>query len=193
MIRIYDDMTQISEAEIQRLLPLVTEQRAVEALKFRHLFGQFCCLKSYIILREMLEELGLSHPFVFRENEYGKPFLRDYPDIHFNLSHCKNGIAVAVSDAPVGIDIESCREVDESLVRYTMSEEECRVIFGSDDPGRVFTEYWTKKEAVFKLRGTGITKGLHELLEGDELVETFVNTEKRYAYSIASYSPNFTR
>ena len=156
-------------------------------MRYKHLFGQFACLKSYVMLRELLEERGLSHPFVFEMNEHGKPFLRDYPEVHFNISHCKNGIAVAVSDAPIGIDIESYRKVSESLVRYTMNEEECRIIHESDDPVRTFTEYWTKKEAVFKLRGTGITHDLHGLLSGDEVVETFVNTDKRYAYSIACY------
>mgnify|MGYP002857499087 CR=1 FL=1 len=180
-----DDMGKITEEEITRLLPLVSDQRREEALRYKHLFGQFACLKSYVMLREMLERQGLVHPFRFGHNEHGKPYLIDHPEVHFNLSHCKNGIAVAVSDAPVGIDIECFRQVSDSLVRYTMNEEERRVIHESDDPTRVFAEYWTKKEAVFKLRGTGITKGLHTLLEGDERVETFVNTEKRYAYSIA--------
>ena len=193
MIAIFDDMSQITPEEIQRLLPLVSDDRREEAMAYKHLFGQFACLKSYVMLREMLESLGLSHPFIITKNEHGKPFLKDYPDVHFNLSHCKNGIIVAVSDEPIGVDIESYREVSDSLIRYTMNDEEQHIIAKSDDSVRTFTEYWTKKEAVFKLRGTGITKGLHELLNGNELVETFVNTEKRYAYSIASYSPNFTR
>ena len=185
-ITIFDDMDQITEAEIQKLLPLVSDERREEALRYKHLFGQFACLKSYVMLRELLEAMGCPHPFRFEHNEHGKPFLADHPDIHFNLSHCKNGIAVAVSDAPIGIDIESYREPSDSLLRYTMNEEEHRIIMESDDPVRTFTEYWTKKEAVFKLRGTGITKGLHELLEGDEVVETHINPEKRYAYSIAT-------
>lgn len=179
-------MGQITEEEIRRLLPLVSDERREEALQYKHLFGQFACLKSHVMLREMLESMGLSHPFLFGKNEHGKPYLIDYPEVYFNLSHCKNGIIVAVSDQPIGVDIESYREVSDSLIRYTMNEEERRIITESDDPVCTFTEYWTKKEAVFKLRGTGITKGLHELLDGDELVETFVNTEKRYAYSIAT-------
>lgn len=185
-ISVFDDMTIISEEEIQRLLPMVSDERRIEALRYKHLFGQFACLKSYVMLREMLESKGLSHPFRFGHNEHGKPFLIDYPDVHFNLSHCKNGVAVAVSDQPVGIDIESFHDASESLVRYTMNEEEQRIIRESDDPARVFTEYWTKKEAVFKLRGTGITHDLHGLLLGDEEVETHVNLEKQYAYSIAT-------
>ena len=185
-IKIFDDMDQITEEEILRLLPLVSEERREEALRFKHLFGQFACLKSYVILREMLEALGLSHPFRFERNEHGKPFLADYPEIYFNLSHCKNGIAVAVSDEPVGIDIESYRNPSDSLLRYTMNEEELRMIIESEYPIRTFTEFWTKKEAVFKLRGTGITHDLHDLLKGDEQVETQVNPEKQYVYSVAT-------
>ena len=184
-------MGQITEEEIRRLLPLVSDERREEALQYKHLFGQFACPKSYVMLRELLEQQGLTHPFRFERNEHGKPFLAGHPEIHFNLSHCKNGIAVAVSDQPVGIDIESYREASDSLLRYTMNEEERRIIEESNNPVRTFTEYWTKKEAVFKLRGTGITKGLHELLNGNEHVETFVNTEKRYAYSIATLTVTF--
>ena len=189
MIEIYDDMAQITEEEILHLLPLVSDERREEALKYKHLFGQFACLKSYVMLRELLEQQGLTHPFRFGYNEHGKPFLKDYPKVHFNLSHCKNGIAVVVCDQPVGIDIESYRQASDSLLKYTMNEEEQRIIHESDDPIRTFTEYWTKKEAVFKLRGTGITKGLHDLLNGNELVETFVHTEKRYVYSVAFTHP----
>ena len=184
-VRIFDDMDVVSEEAIAELLPLVSDERREEALKYKHLFGQFACLKSYVMLRELLEQKGLSHPFLFVKNEHGKPFLKDHPEIHFNISHCKNGIAVAVSDQPIGIDIESYRNVSDSLIRYTMNDEERHIIETSDDPIRTFTEYWTKKEAVFKLRGTGITHNLHNLLDGDEQVETHINSEKQYAYSVA--------
>lgn len=185
VIDIFDDMAQVTEEEIQRLLPLVSDERRAEALRYKHLFGQYACLKSYVMLRNLLEQQGLSHPFLFDHNEHGKPFLKDHPEVHFNLSHCKNGIAVAVSNQPVGIDIESYHLAGDGLLRYTMNEEEQRIINESDDPVRTFTEYWTKKEAVFKLRGTGITRDLHGLLQGDEVVETLVNPEKQYAYSVA--------
>lgn len=185
-IKIFDDMDLVSEEAIAELLPLVSDQRREEALRYKHLFGQFACLKSYVMLRELLERQGLSHPFNFAYNEHGKPYLQDHPEVHFNLSHCKNGILVAVSDQSIGVDIESYRNISDSLIRYTMNEEEQRIINESDDPIRTFTEYWTKKEAVFKLRGTGITHDLHGLLQGEEQVETQVNPEKQYAYSIAT-------
>ena len=186
-IRVFDDMDQMTLEKVRDLLPMVSEQRREESLRYKHLFGQFTCLQSYVMLRQMLEELGLTHPFVFEGNEHGKPFLKGYPDIHFNISHCKSGIAVVVADHPVGIDIESYRKASESLLRHTMNEEEQHIISESGDPIRCFTEYWTKKEAVFKLHGTGILRHqLHQLLQGDALVNTWVNVGKRYAYSVAT-------
>ena len=183
---IFDDMDPITEGAIQALLPLVSDARREEALRFHYCFGQFACLKSYVMLRELLERQGLTHPFAIERNEHGKPFLVGHPELHFNLSHCKNGIAVVVADQPVGIDIESYRRVGDSLLRYAMNEEERRLIQTSDDPVRTFTEYWTKKEAVFKLHGTGILRQrLHTLLDGPEQVVTYVNPEKRYVYSVA--------
>ena len=73
MIRIFDEMDHITPEEIQRLLPMVSSQRRDQAMSFKHLFGQFSCLQSYVMLREMLEDLGLSHPFLFETNEHGKP------------------------------------------------------------------------------------------------------------------------
>jgi len=185
MVSIFDDMSQVTETEVQRMLPLVDDQRRNEALRYKHLFGQFACLKSWLMLKELLKPLGIKD-LKMDYNEHGKPYLTHHPEVHFNLSHCKNGIAVVVCDQPVGIDIESYRQVSDSLLKYTMNEEELRIIHESDDPIRTFTEYWTKKEAVFKLRGTGITHDLHGLLQGDEQVETFVNPEKQYAFSVAT-------
>lgn len=185
MVTIFDDMSQVTEAEVQRMLPLVDGQRRKEALRYKHLFGQFACLRSWLMLQELLKPLGIND-LDFDFNEHGKPFLKHHPDIHFNLSHCKNGIAVVVDFAPVGIDIESFRKDNLSLVRKTMSPTEAEWIYASSEPVEVFTQYWTKKEAVVKLRGTGIIDDLHHVLDGKGYrLETHLNREKRYAWSVA--------
>ena len=190
MVSIFDDMIQVTEAEVQRMLPLVDARRREEALRYRHLFGQFACLKSWLMLYEMLKPLGITD-LEMGFNEHGKPFLKHYPDIHFNLSHCKNGIAVAVDFAPVGIDIESFRKDNISLVRKTMNPAEAEWIRTSSDPIETFTQFWTKKEAVVKLRGTGIIDDLHHVLDGEGYrLETHVNREKRYAWSVAYQKKN---
>lgn len=188
MISIFDDMTQVTEAEVQRMLPLVDEQRRNEALRYKHVFGQFACLKSWLMLKELLTPLGIND-LKMDFNKHGKPFLAHHPEVHFNLSHCKNGIAVVVDSSPVGIDIESFRHSNLALIEKTMNPAEVEQIFTSDAPVEVFTQYWTKKEAVLKLRGTGIVNDLHHVLDGKGYrLETYVNREKSYAYSIAYHT-----
>ena len=185
MVSIFNDMAQVTDAEVQRMLPLVDEQRRNEALRYKHLFGQFACLKSWLMLEELLKPLGIKN-LQMNYNEHGKPFLTRYPEVHFNLSHCKNGIAAVVDFSPVGIDIESFRKDNIALVRKTMSPTEAAWICSSSDPVEAFTQYWTKKEAVVKLRGTGITDDLHHVLDGvGYRLETHLNREKRYAWSVA--------
>ena len=185
MISIFDDMSQMTEAEVQRMLPLVEEQRRDEALRYKHLFGQFACLKSWLMLKELLRALGIND-LETRCNEHGKPYLIRYPEVHFNLSHCKKGLAVVVDFSPVGIDIESFRKDNIALVRKTMNPAETEWIRSSSDPVETFTQFWTKKEAVVKLRGTGITDDLHHVLDGEDYrLETHLNREKRYAWSVA--------
>ena len=185
MVSIFDDMTQVTEAEVRRMLPLVDEQRRNDALSYKHLFGQFACIKSWLMLKELLLPLGINDLKINR-NEHGKPYLVLHPNVHFNLSHCKNGIAVVVDLSPVGIDIESFRRGNTALIRRTMNPAETEWIRSSSDPIEAFTQFWTKKEAVVKLRGTGIINDLHSVLDGEGYrLKTHVNREKQYAWSVA--------
>lgn len=180
-VQIFDDMSACTEEAVQQLLPLVSEWRRAVALKFRHTFGQFACLKSF----RMLQEMTGINDIVFEYNQGGKPSIAGHPEIFFNISHCREAIAVAVSSSPVGIDIESLREADASLIRYTMNEEEAAAITSGADPKLEFIKYWTRKEAVLKLRGTGITDSLHTVLSGPELTETHICD--RYVWSLSQY------
>ena len=195
LYKIFSDMTECSEQEVARLLPLVSEQRREQALSYKHLFGQYCCLKSYEMLQQLLTYSAAScrrsrplnvHPTpIFLYNEHGAPFLADGP--YFSISHCKQGIAVVVSDSPVGIDIEGIRQVDEGLVRKTMNIEEQAQIQASAAPDREFIRLWTRKEAYVKLQGTGIISDMHAILVNTERVEwqEHCNIEKGYICTIA--------
>ena len=164
LYQIFDDMTQCSEQEVARLLPLVSAQRREQALRFTHLFGQYCCLKSYEMLMQLLASTPYNlHPTPsFLYNEYGAPSIEDGP--YFSISHCKSGIAVAVSNQPIGIDIETVRPLKVDLVKKTMNPLEQEAILSAPQPDWAFTRLWTRKEAFLKMKGTGIISDLHEVL-----------------------------
>lgn len=189
--RIFDDMGQCTAEEVARLLPLVSDQRREQALRFSHLFGQYCCLKSYELLCELLREWGsdIQQP-VFEYNEYGAPSIQGGP--YFSISHCKEGIAVAVDSQPIGIDIESVRPFKEALMHKTMNPAEQAAILSSDDPDWAFTRLWTKKEAVLKMQATGIISDLHEVLSAapNTRFTSFDNANHRYVLTIAQSTVN---
>jgi 4'-phosphopantetheinyl transferase len=168
LYRIFDDMTQCSEQEVARLLPLVSAQRKEQALRYKHTFGQYCCLQSYKMLCELLAEWSRVHQLpinqqpIFLYNDYGAPYIEGGP--HFSISHCKRGIAVAVSENPIGIDIEAIRTFSPELMRKTMNEDEQLRITSSAIPEVEFIRFWTQKEALLKLQGTGIISDLHHVL-----------------------------
>lgn len=180
---IFDHMEECTEREVARLLPMVNQQRREQALRYQHLFGQYCCLKSYEMLMELL---GSKPEFIY--NEYGQPQLENGP--YFSISHCKAGIAVAVSTTPIGIDIETIRSAQPSLVAKTMNIDEQNKISQAIDSKLAFTQLWTKKEAYLKMRGTGIISDLKNTLLDVSNVhfQTFENLEKGYVVSLAHSS-----
>lgn len=188
---IFDHMEECSEVEVERLLGLASPQRAEQALKYKHIFGQFACLKSYQMLLSMLRKnqmIGPDERPVFDIATHGKPRFSHLPDIHFNISHCKNAILVAIDQRPIGIDVERIVTPKESLVEYTMTSEEANSIHEAPYPEIRFTELWTQKEALLKLRGTGIQGGLKDALldvQGATLL-TRHNITQQYIYTIAS-------
>jgi 4'-phosphopantetheinyl transferase len=179
-------MTQCSEQEIARLLPLVSSQRREQALRYTHTLGQFCCLKSYELLLELLASAPYNFPTTptFIYNEHGTPYLENGP--YFSISHSQRGIAVAVSDMPIGIDIEAIRPINEGLILKTMNAEEQQRIFTSYDIEAEFIRLWTRKEAYVKMQGTGIISDMHKILSNTLGVkwEQIINAEKGYICTI---------
>lgn len=88
--------------------------------------------------------------------EHGKPYITNYEGIHFNISHCREAVAVAVSVRKVGIDVEGCRQYSDTLLQRAFNDEEQAAIKASDIPESEFARLWTRKEAWFKYTGTGI-------------------------------------
>ena len=76
-------------------------------------------------------EYGIDETPVFTYDSKGKPLLQGHPDIHFSLSHCRDAVAVAVNDYPIGIDIETTGHYSPEVARRVMSDDEMREIEAS--------------------------------------------------------------
>ena len=176
----------IWDFDLDAALAEISEQRREQAVKFKHELGQRLCVLAYQLLKQGLSEVyGIRENPQFEYNEHGKPSIVGHPEIYFNLSHCKEAVICVISDQPVGVDVESIHRYSESLARYTMNDEEMQQILHADHPALAFTRLWTRKEAVVKRSGHGISNDMKHVLE--ELpfeIETVLAPEKNYVYSI---------
>ena len=197
---IFDDMTQCTQDDILRLKAIASPQRLTQAMRFEHIFGQWACLKSYEMLLQLfhadlsdkLQHLHTDLSLEFRYNDHDKPYLTQdtinrlqtpYP--FFSISHCKNAIAVAVGSQEIGIDIESRhRHISDGLTEHVMNPQEQQYIARHSDLATAFIELRTKKEALLKQRGTGITDDLRSVLTGNEPIQTHVFDS--YIFSICT-------
>lgn len=176
----------INDFDLDAALLELTEQRREQALRFRHEQGRRTCVLAYLLLmRALRTEYGLTASPVFGYGEHGKPFIVGHPEIHFNLSHCREAVACVVSDRPVGIDVESVRQYKDSLARYTMNDDELRLIAEAERPDVAFTRLWTMKEARLKLTGEGIRNDMKTVLsEGRGVFTTVECLARNYVYSV---------
>ena len=164
MLKVYVN-DHLDAFDLDEALAKMSPQRHDYLLRFRHERSQRAGAAAYMLLCQGLRELyGITEPPVFAFGEHGKPFLAERPEIYFSLSHCREAAACAVSDSPVGIDVESLRSFSPSLLSRTMSAEESAVINTDDDPRRAFIRLWTQKEAYLKLTGTGLVDELPMVL-----------------------------
>ncbi|MFD0772071.1 MULTISPECIES: 4'-phosphopantetheinyl transferase family protein [unclassified Bacillus (in: firmicutes)] len=95
----------------------------------------------------------------FIYNEYGKPFVENLSDFHFNISHSGEWVVCATANSNVGIDIEKVSEIEAlKLANEFFSEEEFYDLsnIDSDEQVNYFYDLWTLKESYIKTIGKGL-------------------------------------
>ena len=84
------------------------------------------------------------------ENGVPLPFNGNY----WSVTHKTGYVAGVISRERIGIDLEKIRPIKEALYRKTASESEWKL--SNTDKTVLFFRYWTSKESVLKVLGTGI-------------------------------------
>ena len=139
----------------------LSNYRREKTLRYRYDKGKWLSAGAGLLLDYMLRERGLrERDMEYVEGEHGKPAFLNHPEIHFNLSHSDTLVACALSDTPVGVDVQHLVKLRDGLVRYTMSDEEIAAFeaLDNDDAKQLlFTQLWTLKESYVKATGRGLT------------------------------------
>lgn len=121
--------------------------------------------------------LGISSDDQLVRNEHGKPEIADGAAF-FNLAHSGPYVVLAISDRPVGVDIEHTKRMSYKVAKRIMRKEQLDRLGGFENESEAFqielTKYWTQYEAIMKLVGTGFSGELD-----DETMEAY---EKRVVF-----------
>ena len=190
MLRILID-DKIPERVSSEMILALPQWRREKAETFRFSSDQWLCARAYQILcKGLRDEFGITEMPQFEYGKNGKPSLMGLPDVHFNISHCPRAVAVVISDAPIGCDVEAVIEdaqLDEDLMHYCFNGDEVAAIREAEHPGAEFTRLWTVKEALLKLTGEGLTEHLPALLSRDDLRDVVIKTTNfgNYIFTIA--------
>lgn len=132
-----------------------------------------------LLLKAIFPRFG-ADPSAVYYGEKGKPYVNG---LYFNFSHSGGRVALAVSSAPVGCDIELIRRAPVRVERkFTQSEREYLSRFTGAERDRVFFALWTAKESYLKMTGEGlgalsavaVDTAENALVRGDERQKCFL-------------------
>lgn len=111
-------------------------------------------LARYMILKFFKIPLSAQH---ISYGLHGKPYLRDYPNAQFNISHSGQFVACAVYDRPIGLDIQKIVPYHRDVAKRIFKPNDIVHIESSPDPDFEFTKLWAQKEAYLKMLGIGLS------------------------------------
>ena len=153
----YCDVSNLNLSEAYELLPKSRKQK-VDRFKFEK--DKKLSAGAYLLLDKLLKEEKITHP-IFKIGKYGKAYISNYKNIHFNLSHSGKLVACAISDNEVGVDIEyNDPTIDLNIAKHYFYNKEYEHIMNSKNSSDEFFKYWVLKESYMKYTGLGFNLSL---------------------------------
>jgi len=163
MVKVY--CIDIKDAAIDSdWLKYVSEEKRQRLSRMRHPQSLAHSLVGDLLVRYLaVQYLEVSNEDLhFETNRYGKPYLVDPPKpFHFSLSHSGHWVVGAVSQNPVGVDVQLMEPIDNNFAQRVMTPEAYEHYLKLPDSQRLdyFYDLWTRQESYLKLTGEGLANG----------------------------------
>ncbi len=159
------EILDISEDKLNKLYSLTDSKKISKVKKFINKKDKIRTLIGEILIRTIItEDLGIRNDNIsFEKNPYGKPYLKNYPNFNFNISHSGDFVVCAIDNNPIGVDIEEVKYIEyEDIAKNFFTTNEFDYITKNDSYSSLsrFYEIWTLKESFIKCCGQGLSMPL---------------------------------
>ena len=175
----------------RRTLRYVSASRREKVERMRHPEDRKRSLTAELMLRCAASRICGIPPrnLTIANGPYGKPYLPDVTDFHFNLSHSGQYVVLAIGHLPLGVDVERMQPMEDtmkSIAARFFTDREYRVLLSKSGDAlcRTFYTLWTLKESYIKAEGRVLSIPLDSFeFELGEVIRLTKNIgEHRYSF-----------
>ncbi|WAA09865.1 4'-phosphopantetheinyl transferase family protein [Fervidibacillus albus] len=192
----------VNQPQYEKMLGLISTERRNQINSLRFVDDRINSLLGELLIRHTLScQYQIKNENIcFDRDIYGKPFVVDRDDFHFNVSHSNHWVVCGVSHLPIGIDIEyvdkSNTDIDIQIANRFFSQEEVQYLLSHppEKQSKVFYELWTKKESCIKAVGKGLALPLRSfsvlsntILIDNKSYHNSTQITKKYPFSLSTY------
>lgn len=147
---------------LEQILPLIAPCYRNKSQKMKHLLGQCQEALTGLLLKVYL---GINNDEDLTISSHGKPELTNH-NKHFSVSHSGECVVLAISDSPIGVDIEKPRKYNSKVANRIFTKAQLDTLnnpsISVEEQEYLFCKYWTRYEAIVKKLGGGIQENLSQ-------------------------------
>lgn len=160
------NINDVTDAEFDAFFALLDGKKKERLLRYKNIRDRKLSVCAEMLAKKAIAEkfAVLPREVIISAKESGQPFCENF-DIYLSISHSGDYAVCAVSNTPVGIDIQKIVPYNQKTAQKVCSRTELEKIKNSED----FIKLWTKKEAVLKMQGTGVIGSMKYCLDGQKV------------------------
>lgn len=164
MVYYFDALDELKDSQVKILFDILPVQRQFKVKKYKCFNDRKLSIIAYVLLIYAIKNtLGYFPDLTMVYGERGKPYFKNISNWHFNISHCKDCVAVVLAKDEVGIDVQERIMLDDSLINMVCNYEERKLVESAQDPEMMITRLWVLKESYLKQRGLGLVDEISDI------------------------------
>jgi len=159
LIAYAENLTKLQTDVYHRYLVTLPPAHQEHILRYQFWQDAQRCLCGKLLLEHGLREVGRHNLTLqsIKYTQFQRPYF-EHEQVDFNISHSGTLVVCAIAaDIRIGIDIQEVRPIDINDFHDYFTSSEMYSIHHGSDPLLAFYDVWTKKEAVMKANGKGLS------------------------------------